>query len=193
MGKKEHPFSKILKKIPYAEFFRKEPVASISLVFTLIIGILGGPIFYDWYSKPKLIAEVYITKDKRCCSWKIAVENRGRRAAKNVLITYDIDYFTARGDIRGFYSGEEPFYRIVRKVSFYTEPRQIKIPALPPGIRQEFLYIEEIIDSDAFSKRQKLIAQGDKTVVGYPRVTILTSDDGLGKLIYKDIHPPLIP
>lgn len=131
--------------------FRREPLAAVSLLVSLFVGIVGSPLVFDWYSRPEVIAEIDTLESTLsrggCGDWKIAVRNVGKKAAKNVLITYDVDYFTARGDIDGVYSGDEPLFKILRVVDYRIELGQIRIPSLAPGLQQEFVYLEIVEDA----------------------------------------------
>ena len=45
------------------EFLKKEPIAVVGLVVTLILGLLSSPLILDWYAGPKLSACLLYTSD----------------------------------------------------------------------------------------------------------------------------------
>lgn len=163
---------------------KKEPVAAISLVVSLVVATFGSPIFLEWYFGPKVIMEADYrnTQDARCAPFRLVVRNDGTRPAENVVIQYDVDFFTSRGDIEGLYSGHEPFAGVKQQVDYAIRAGEIRIPRLQPGQAQEFRYVETINDVDAHTIRLRRIAEGDRRLIYFPRMVLAIHDRGTVRL-----------
>ena len=161
-------------------FIKREPVAVIGLVLTLILGLLGSPIFFYWYAGPELTASITYNRadDGRCVPSRVNLRNTGRSAAANVRVHFQTDYFGTRGDVIGYYSGDEPLFHIQKQVEYTVKSNRIVVPEFPPGLTQEFRYIEEHKDSDASKLRANLIAERNPAVFDYPKINLITSDQG---------------
>jgi len=171
-----------------SERLTKEPIAVLSLIVTLVVGAVTSPLIVEWYGGPNLIGDIHFRQvdDGRCLPAKVAIANSGRSAAQNVQIHYELDFFSKRGDITGYFSGNEPIARVVQKVDYIDKATYILIPLLPPKVEQDFVFIEQQNEPDAFERRVKLLLQRDPRVFNLPRVTLITSDRGTAELRRHD-------
>ncbi len=142
-------------------FVEREPVAIVGMVLTLTLGILSSPIFFRWYAGPELTALITYNrgKDARCVPIRVELRNTGRSAATNVRIHFETDYFGSRGDVIGYYSGNEPLFKIQKQVEYTAKSNRIVVAEFSPGLKQEFIYLEETRDIEASKLRENLIAK----------------------------------
>ena len=163
--------------------FRKEPIAAASLLVSLVVGALGSPILIDWYSRPDVVVtgDYRNRGDARCAPFRLTIQNKGRRSALNVDVQYDVDYFTSRGDVTGYYSGDEPLFNVKKNLDYESDQGKINIPRLLPGQEQTFVYVETVNDADGERIRQKQIADNQEAVRRFPKITLITYDNGIGR------------
>ena len=166
--------------MPLPQFIKDEPIAIIGLVVTLVLGALSSPILVSWYIKPELQAllEYRVADDGRCLPRRVVVTNTGKSTATDVRIYFEVDFFGKRGDIYGYYTGNEPLFQINQNVDYVEKSGYILIKEFPPGLQQEFIYVEEQRVDGAFAIRGRLLAKRDPNVFDFPQVTLVTSDQG---------------
>lgn len=164
----------------WPEFIKNEPIATIGLLITLVLGAFSSPILLEWYAGPNLVAVIRYSAalDGRCVPNRVLVSNKGKSTAANVRIHFQVDYFSKRGDILSYYTGNEALLNIDQNVDYIDKGGYILIPELPPGVSQEFAYIEEQKEVGAFSTRASLINAKDPKVYDYPQIMLITSDRG---------------
>jgi hypothetical protein len=178
------------------DFIRREPLGAISFVVSTLIGVLSSPFLVDWYTGAKVLAEIHTYRGQdtgACGDWRMVIQNIGRKTAKNVRIQFDVDSFTARGDLLGYYSGDEPFARVTKNVEYKTDLRLVLIPELPPSVRQEFVYAEESRDSETDAIRGAQSASRTREVDRLPRISLVTTDDGIAKVTRAAVSAPCQP
>lgn len=166
-----------------SEAIKKEPIAAISLLVSLGVAGLGSPLFLDWYFGPEVVVEADYknTKDARCAPFRLVVRNDGNRPAENIVIQYDQDHFTSRGDIDGVYA-HEPFVGVKKRVAYTTQPGEVRIPRLQPGQSQELRYVETIKDANTNAIRLRRIDEKDGRIIYFPRITLASHDRGSARL-----------
>lgn len=160
----------------WPQFIKNEPIAVIGLVVTLMVGALSSPILVNWYAGPELqaIIRYNMATDGRCFPKCVVVTNAGKSTATNVRIYFKFDYFHTRGDIKCYYSRNEPYFNIEKNVDYKLEGKYVLIPGLPPGVSQEFVYIEEGISET----RESRITERDPAVFDFPQIERITSSQG---------------
>ena len=160
--------------------FKNEPIACIGLVVTLLLGVLSSPILVEWYSSPKVsaVVEYKSSNDGRCIPQNIKISNVGKAPATNIRVQYSTDYFSSRGDIVGYYSGDEPTLKIQKNVEYTEGNNHLLIPSLLPGLSQEFIFIEEFKVAGMQDTRLALLAKKDPSVLNYPKLELVTSSEG---------------
>lgn len=158
---------------------RKEPIAALSLAISGVTAAVSSPLFLDWYLGPRVVLEANFenNKDPRCAPFKLTVRNDGSRAADNVVILYEVDTFTSRGDIEGVYRHDE-FSHVMQNVEYVSRVGEVRIPKLLPGQMQEFVYSEQINDADTYYLRQQRVLERDKALLYFPRITLSVHDHG---------------
>ena len=114
------------------EFIKNEPIAVVGLIIAIVLGAFSSPILVDWYAGPNLTAVINYSAadDGRCLPSRVVISNSGKSTASNVRIHFQVDYFSKRGDINSYYTGNEPFYNIVQNVDYIPDccksPRCLK-------------------------------------------------------------------
>jgi hypothetical protein len=63
-------------------------------------------------------------------------------------------------------------------VDYIEKAGYVLIAELPPGLSQEFAYLEEQKEVGAFNTRALLLAEKDPKIYDYPQITLITSDQG---------------
>jgi hypothetical protein len=150
----------------------------------------------DWYTGAKVLAEIHTYRGQdtgACGDWRMVIQNTGRKTARNVRIQFDVDSFTSRGDVEGYYSGDEPFARVIKNVEYKTDLRLVLIPELPPGVRQEFVYAEESRDPEIDGIRRTQSVGRSREVDRLPRISLVTTDDGMARLTRAAVSAPCQP
>ena len=167
------------------EFLKKEPIAVVGLVVTLILGLLSSPLILDWYAGPKLSAIINYSHadDGRCIPQLLTLSNKGNEPATNVRVQFSTDYFTKRGDIKAYYSGDEAFYKIEKNVEYTAGNNYVLIPSMLPGQSQEFVFVEQFDVPGIQDKRLSLLSKKDPSVLNFPNIDLVTSNEGQVKLV----------
>ena len=157
---------------------------------------LDYSLFFSDTGKVELRIARQIDNYGRCVDREFFILNKSKNSATNIVLSFDVDYFTKRGDIKIQYGDEKdalitsamttllprmPYFKVQYSLDYSTN--QIKIPVLKPTEYIHFHYAGETIMKFNISKtRNDMLKAKDSRLMDKPRIISATRKNGTIKV-----------
>lgn len=181
---------------------KKEPVAYLTLIVTLVVGVLTSDLIWRLL-EGELVADVYTIEHKgRCVDRELVITNNKATSVRDVKVQVIADRFTRNRDIVLLYGHLQdmlisPYDQTLapRKIDLESKipveslSDHLLIPLMNPGERMHLTFSESVNDMKYWEIRDELIKNRDRQIIDKPKIGDVTYLNGKG-LVNRHVVSP---